>query len=718
MRLHVNYVGPFLGTIFLLLLATRFKWMHVYDVRSPTSAAAIDRLRQSFAVHQSPSSRKVVAIYEAILLFNKYSKSHRVNLVSLNLGKSQHLYLPVDSKSLKSPQFRTNLRIPSKNCSNSDCLNDRGRPQVRTTGKRSKEKPDTAIKVLWQASRSEGLGVALESERQWKVGDKVLWAFGAKLNKYAISGSELNRKRYQGLKSIKKQIKKEWTPWTQRLLRCGYQIHSFTPEERSEGTILMKMIEWPKPPNPAVPFQKSSDPAHVRFVILNSTKTFYVGDQLQVMLQMIDFEGHPKQYGGDYLQGWIHTPDLKAGSAGTVVDNQNGFYYINFNLSWPGKVEVSVSLVHPSEGIQVLERLRKEQPNRVYFQSAFEHGDTSEITVCNLCLPQTESLCNFTDLRTGEPWFCYKPKKLPCSARINHAMGGYEQILFIGEEGLYFQRKLNIKKPIMPSGPGYVIVKPSPRAGKRLKKCVPGKPLLSPSGFYYQDQWMSTNCNIRRFDTPASVTGCLSGKNVYIFGDSTIRQWFGYLTEFAPGLRKLNDVKNIVIRPYFSVDVANNISMEYYAHGTPIRISPILNQDLPFIANKLDEIKGGKSTIIALTIWCHFNTFPVETYIRRLQNIRRSILRLLDRSPDTLVVIKAANVQALPQDFSLYNSDWYSYQLDLVMRKMFEGVNVTFVDAWEMTIAHYLPHNIHPEPVIIKNEVDVFLSYVCPLQKG
>ncbi|XP_038658205.1 NXPE family member 3-like [Scyliorhinus canicula] len=537
-----------------------------------------------------------------------------------------------------------------------------------------------------------------------------------KLNKDSISGSELNRRSYPTLKSTKEQIKKEWTPWTDKLLQCGYQNHSFTPEERSEGTSIMKMIEWPKPPNPSVPFVKSSDPAHVRFVILNSTKTFYVGDQLQVMLQMKDFEGHPKKYGGDYLQGRIHTPALKAGSAGTVIDNQNGFYYLNFNLSWPGKVEVSVSLVHPSEGIQALERLRKERPARVYFQSTFASGATNETTVCNLCLPRTKPLCNFTDPRTGEPWFCYKPKKLPCSARINHALGGYQQKLLREEDKCFFQSNRNIKEPIILSGPGYVIVKPSPRAGKHLGKCVPGKPLLSPSGFYYQDRWMSTSCDIWHFNTPASVTDCLRGKGIYIFGDSTIRQWYEYLAGFLPGLRKLNTTNDIKLGPFLSVDQTNKIKMEYYAHGNPIRSSPIASQDLPFIANKLDEIKGGRSTVIAFTIWCHFNTFPVEPYIRRLQNIRRSILRLLDRSPDTLVVIKTANVQALRREVSLYNSDWYSYQLDLVMRKMFEGINVAFVDAWEMTIAHYLPHNLHPKRVIIKNEVDVFLSYVCPLK--
>ncbi|XP_072901359.1 NXPE family member 3-like isoform X1 [Hemitrygon akajei] len=512
---------------------------------------------------------------------------------------------------------------------------------------------------------------------------------------------------------------KEETPssWTDRLLKCGYQNHSFTPEERSEGAALIKMIEWPKPPRPNVPFQKSSDPSHAYFVILNSGKTFYVGDQLQVMVRMYDFEGNPKQYGGDYLQARIHTPELKAGSAGTVIDHQNGTYHINFTLFWPGEVHVSVSLVHPSEGVQALKRIRKENPDRVYFKSTFKLGNTLQIIVCNFCLSQTKPLCNFTDLRTGEPWFCYRPEKLPCSSRVNHAMGGYMKNLLIGEEFHYFQSQKNIKRPILPKDQGYVIVKPSPHSGKNPSECLPGKPFLSPAGFYYQDKWISKTCRLQNFDTPANVINCLHGKVVYIFGDSTIRQWFEYLIHFVPGLRKFDLGHSLKTGPHLALDVDNKIKIDYFAHGKPIRIQPISIQDLQFIANKLDDIQGGKNTVIAFTIWCHFNTFPVEHYIRRLQNIRRSILRLLGRSPDTVIVIKTANVQALSQGISLYNSDWFSYQLDLVMRRMFEGINVAFVDAWEMTIAHYLPHELHPKGIIIKNEVSVFLSYVCPLKK-
>ncbi|XP_072901347.1 NXPE family member 3-like [Hemitrygon akajei] len=511
--------------------------------------------------------------------------------------------------------------------------------------------------------------------------------------------------------------KMEEIDWVHRLVKIGYQYHSFTPEERLEGSALMKLIEWPKPPNAEVPFQKSSDPSHTCFVILNSGKTFYVGDQLQVMVRMYDFEGNPKQYGGDYLQARIHTPELKAGSAGTVIDHQNGFYYINFNLSWAGKVQVSVSLVHPSEGIQILKRLREERPDRVYLKCTFKAGDVSETTVCSLFLPETKPLCNFTDLRAGEPWFCYKPKKLSCSSHINYAIGGYAKNVIIGEERRFFQSGVNIKRPILPCGIGHVIVTPSPRQTTDLRECVRGKPVVSPSGFYFKNWWISTTCNIRHFTTPAKITKCLRGKKVHLFGDSTIRQWFEYLTAFLTGLKMFDLGNHIKAGPLCALDVENKIMLEYCAHGPPIQFRSLSSQHLYYISNKLNEIKGGKDTVIGITICAHFNTFPVGVYIRRLQYIRRSILQLLSRNPDTVIVIKTGNAREANQDYILNYNDWFSYQLDVLMRRIFAHMNVAFVDAWEMTIAHYLPHNIHPPQIIIKNEIDVFLSYVCPSEE-
>nr|XP_033796723.1 NXPE family member 3 isoform X2 [Geotrypetes seraphini] len=425
---------------------------------------------------------------------------------------------------------------------------------------------------------------------------------------------------------------------------CGYQHQHLSPAEQAEEKYLLAATEWTLPPARNVPFLQSTDPLHSHFVILNSNFHFQVGDPLEVLIRMYDFQNRPKQYGGDYVQVKIHSPPQKAGAVGRVEDHQNGFYTAYFTLLWPGKIIVSVTLVHPSEGVAVLQRLREHKPDRVYFKSLFRSGSTSETTVCNLCLKGKNPVCNYTDLHTGEPWFCYRPKKLSCINRVNHAKGRYQKGLLRRGENLFFQSDINIKIPISSSGPEFVKVK-----------------------------------SLNMTD----------------------------LKEF-----NLGSPKNV--GPFISVDTEHNIMVKFRCHGPPIRFSTVSISQLRYIANELDGIAGGRNTVVALTIWSHFSTFPLEVYMRRLRNIRKAVLRLLERSPSTLVVIRTANVQELGPEISLYNSDWFSVQLDVIMRKMFSGVGVQFVDAWEMSLAHYLPHLLHPEPIIIENQIDMFLSFICP----
>ncbi|XP_075764008.1 NXPE family member 3 isoform X2 [Pelodiscus sinensis] len=494
---------------------------------------------------------------------------------------------------------------------------------------------------------------------------------------------------------------------------CDYEHQILSKREQAEEESLFAAIRWPNPPVGKIPFIRSTDPAHSNFVILNSHVHFKVGDQLEVLVHMKDFQGKPKLYGGDYIQARIHSPLLKAGATGRVVDDQNGFYKVFFTLLWPGEVRVSVSLVHPSEGVQVLQRLREERPDRVYFKSLFRSGSTSETTVCNVCLPGELPVCNFTDLHTGEPWFCYKPRKLPCASRISHAKGGYQKSLLTPDESRFFQTDVNIKVPVLSSGPDTVTVEPLGFTESSSLDRSQG-PDVFPLGYYYQDQWRPRTYWIRHFNNSADISECLQGKVVHLFGDSTLRQWFEYLTAFVPDLVEFNLGSPKNVGPFMSVDLKHNVLLKFRCHGPPIRFTTVFSSELRYIANELNGIVGGRNTVIAITIWSHFSTFPVEVYIRRLRNIRRSIIRLLDRSPKTVVVLRTANVQALGPEVSLFNSDWYSFQLDTIMRKMFSGIAVFFVEAWEMSLAHDLPHNLHPQDVIVKNQIDAFLSFVCP----
>lgn len=167
-----------------------------------------------------------------------------------------------------------------------------------------------------------------------------------------------------------------------------------------------------------------------------------------------------------------------------------------------------------------------------------------------------------------------------------------------------------------------------------------------------------------------------------------------------------------------ALDYANGILVTYRCHGPPIRFANTPTSELRYIANELDGLTGGANTVVVIGIWSHFSTFPIGVYIRRLQSIHRAVARLLDRAPGTLVVIRTANLKALTLYETLTNSDWYSLQRDKVLRTMFKEMNVRLVDAWEMSLAHHLPHSLHPQPPIIKNMIDVLLSYICPQMRS
>ncbi|XP_062416350.1 NXPE family member 3-like [Pungitius pungitius] len=498
---------------------------------------------------------------------------------------------------------------------------------------------------------------------------------------------------------------------------CTFEPRS--PQDALEERLILDSIAWPETPllPSPVSLEQTTDPAHSTFTILPGRKggQWHVGDQLEVMIQTFDFQGRPKKSGGDFLTARLHNRTLEAGVAGQVVDHLNGSYSAVFSLLWEGDAQIEVTLVHSSEAVSVLDRLNREQPDRIYFKSLFRSGSLSETTICNVCLrPTQQPVCNYTDLRTGEPWFCYKPKNLSCDTRINHFKGGFKQNLKVHEEKL-FHSGVNMKVSIQATGPSTATVL-SRKEGQLKVKTSSGTSV--PSGYYYQGVWRALGgTSLFQFNR-STITQCLKGKVVHMYGDSTIRQWFEFLNAALPGLKEFDLHSPRQIGPFMSLDYENNILVTYRCHGPPIRFSLVPTRELCYIANEIDDLIGGPNTVVVVGIWSHISTFPIEIYIRRLQSIRRAVVQLLDRAPGTLVIIRTASVKALTLYETITNSDWYSLQRDKVLRAMFKGLKVHLIDAWEMTLAHHLPHNLHPQPPIIKNMINHILSYICPHKGG
>ncbi|XP_078021190.1 NXPE family member 3-like isoform X3 [Epinephelus lanceolatus] len=476
---------------------------------------------------------------------------------------------------------------------------------------------------------------------------------------------------------------------------CTFQ--PLSGEDALEERLLLDSIAWPETPLLPAPvsLENTSDPAHSTFTILprRGGGQWHVGDQLEVMIKMSDFHGRPKKYGGDFLLARLHNLKLGAGVAGQVLDHLNGSYSAVFSLPWEGDAQVEVTLVHPSEAITVLSRLTREHPDRIYFHSLFRSGSLSETTDCNVCLrPTQQPLCNYTDVRTGEPWFCYKPKKLSCDSRINHSRARYKVNIEANETKL-FQRDVNLKVYIRAPGPANVDVLPKTIGQPEVKS---SNVTSRPSGYYYQGLWQTLDgTTVYQFNISA-ISQCLKDKVVHMYGDSTIRQWFEYLNAILPDLKEFDLHSPRKVGPYISLDYANNILVTFRCHGPPLSFTIVPISELRYIANELDGLIGGTSTVVVFGIGAHFCPFPMEVYIRRLQNIRRAVVRLLDRAPGTVVIIRTGNPRAPALDVALTFGDWYSLQHDKMLRAMFKGLNVHLVDAWEMVVAHHLPHDIHP----------------------
>ncbi|XP_041443279.1 NXPE family member 3-like isoform X1 [Xenopus laevis] len=481
--------------------------------------------------------------------------------------------------------------------------------------------------------------------------------------------------------------------------------------EESEFADLLKLIDWPSPPFSITNFSLSTNPKQCWYELMSPRTVYHVGETLEVLITAKDHYGKLKSYGGDFFQAKLHSPKIKAGVTGHLKDLNNGTYLATFLLPWEGEAQVNIRLIHSSEAVSVLKDKRERHPEKVYFNGYFHFNGSSEVKECNIAV-RGGDVCNYSDPVTGDPWQCLKPQKMPCDSLVYHSMGGYRRVTNSLEDSLL---NGSVTAQNIKGAGAFTSIKIEPATNStgltsRLQVCSPGQEPSQPSGFYNNDIWTSLVCLGRHFPSPSDARDCLKGKDIHMFGDSTLRQWFEYLESFIPSLKRIDLHVNYQSGPLLAVDPDVGLVMRWRAHGNPLRTTKTMISDLHYETAHLYGIGGGPQTVVVFTLWAHFTTYPVSVYIQRLFRLRRAISSLLFRSPKTTVLIKSANTGYK----SIYGSDWLSLQLDILLRAIFKGMAVTILDVWDMTSCHYLPDNIHPGAPVIRNEVDLMLSYICP----
>ncbi|XP_070240277.1 NXPE family member 4 isoform X2 [Bos mutus] len=465
---------------------------------------------------------------------------------------------------------------------------------------------------------------------------------------------------------------------------------------------IMEKLDQLVPPRPFTTVSSTTSATHSRATVLSPRDTYCRGDRLDVLLEMRDHLGRRKEYGGDFLRARMSSPALKAGASGKVTDFNNGTYLVSFTLFWEGQVSLSVLLIHPSEGVSALWRARNQGYDRVIFTGQFNRGTSQVNTDCALALNSSAELCEYLDTRDQEAFYCVKPPNVPCAA-LTHMHSKNKDVSYLSkqERSLFERWKWHF----------------SPRIHKDTyaektvpvkRQCKFGMASTIPSGHVWKDTWNPVSCSLAAIE----MKECLRGKFIYLLGDSTIRQWMEYFKSSINTLKSVDLHESGKLQKQLAVDLNENINIQWQRHSYPLIGSLTYSvKEIEYIAQVIDRIGGEKNTIIVISLGQHFRPFPIDVFIRRALNIHDAVQRLLLRSPETVVIIKAENIREMNVDVERF-SDFHGYIQYLALKDIFQDLNVGIIDAWDITIA-YGTNNVHPPQSVVRNQINILLNFIC-----
>ncbi|XP_068118209.1 NXPE family member 1-like [Hyperolius riggenbachi] len=456
---------------------------------------------------------------------------------------------------------------------------------------------------------------------------------------------------------------------------------------------------------------ETSNSAKSIAMILNYKPRYCIGDTIIAQVHMFNYLGEGKTYGGDFLRPRIFSPNLGAGASGRVEDFNNGTYNVYFTLFWEGLVNISLLLMHPSEGVSALWKERNQGNRHFKFKGKFLNQSQEVHTECGFQLDSQGQRCKYGDDQSGDYFYCMKLPGVPCEAFVSlnteydpqNYLTSMEQQLFTGS---------NFAIEIPKRVDHIEVVKCKNQPVKAAPRCKTGVPLTFPSGYFLNNLWHPLHCDVSSYERLAKINTCLSGKFIYIMGDSTLHYWMRYFPKLLNSLQVFHSQHNVWHETHSALDMTSNIFIRWKKHGHPFLVLEFVNvRDYADVAHQINQIGGDADTVIVFTVGFHFRPFPISVFIRRLLSIRKAIQNMLLRSPDTKIIVKTENTvekNVNPERFS----DFHGYIQYLLVKKIFSGLNIGMIDAWDMTVA-FGSYALHPQEIILKNQINMLLSYLC-----
>ncbi|XP_052104820.1 NXPE family member 3-like [Mytilus californianus] len=185
--------------------------------------------------------------------------------------------------------------------------------------------------------------------------------------------------------------------------------------------------------------------------------------------------------------------------------------------------------------------------------------------------------------------------------------------------------------------------------------------ISSPVGYVYNKTWHNLLCQNTVEPSYNRYLSCLRNREIYMVGDSTVRQWLSSMAEIF------------------------NLALSVKRTSAALR--------------------GYHHLIKACSL------VPLSVYEEHVMNAKDSIVKFLDRVPGAKIFIKG------PHSLEYNNGvpyDFVRYLQDKIIFKIFDNIKhkVVYLNEWDMTVASE-SKAIHPSNDLIHQMVQDLLSYIC-----
>ncbi|XP_071956063.1 NXPE family member 3-like [Antedon mediterranea] len=465
---------------------------------------------------------------------------------------------------------------------------------------------------------------------------------------------------------------------------------------------------------------------HTRVQLITGQDQIVTGNYVDFLVTTFDRQNKSRNVGGDFWFATLHDRQHLYSTSGRITDLNNGSYLIRFYLGCVGDMVMDLTLVYTAEALYWIRQVYRPDEYTFLWWGIYKTDDKEiEKQECRVKRGRLfESKCEYGRGRKGmgdTVFVCDKPlrhrcdelKSIESDENTNAISKPVDRLLNKFNFTEYFKSpfynekvplliNLNVQKSIPNER-----TTPLPRTPCRIGF----RPQLSSNGYWEYGKWKSLECKTKTWST-SDINAALTGHEVHIIGDSTVKQWYVSLNTRL-GRRNLGDISRMHFKQIYS-----NFAIQFHYNRLPVSLGkrvPIKHVMEQFEPELIDGLPGHSNCkyLIILGHWAHYGAWTEPTYRDHMFYIKEAIVRLMNRCSDVKVAIRSSH----PRDHKIFqtrvqSNHWVFWDMNRIIRELYAGVRVHFIDVWDLALSYPSAHDVHMPTECVNEMVDLLMSHV------